>query len=108
MSPADMYEAPVSPCSSVVTDDENLDSRVFPEWSSYRTVIECRGYRLDTVRDVRAFYDHSVARNCQELPSKGFISLQPWMGYPSNDEDENNLCKDRGLVSSLESLNQTV
>lgn len=92
-----MYDVPVSPCSS--TDDGSSDFRVSPEWSRYGPIIERRGYRLETVRDVRAFYERLAAQGCQGLPSQHVSVPQHWIGYPQNAEDENDLCKDRGLVS---------
>lgn len=103
-----MYEAPASPCSSVTSDDEDVDVRVSPEWCRYRAVIECQGYRLDTVRDVRAFYRHLPTQRSRELPAKHVSAAQAWIGHPSDSEADNDLCKDRGLVSELEYAGSTV
>jgi hypothetical protein len=102
-----MHEAPASPCSSVATDDDDLDFRVSPEWCRYRALIEGHGYRLETVRDVRAFYQYLAAQQSQELPAKYVSVNQAWSGHPSDSEADNDLCKDRGLVSELDTVGLT-
>jgi len=81
------------------SDDEDEDEhnvRVAPHWQAYRHLFESHGYHLDTCKDVRQFYlRYWETRNIQQ-------SIQSCAGYNSacrEDRDENELCKDEGLVS---------
>ena len=38
-------------------DEDELNSRVKPVWERHRRVLERRGFRLDTARDVRRYYE---------------------------------------------------
>ena len=83
------------------SDDEDEDEhndRVAPHWQAYRHLFESHGYHLDTCKDVRQFYlRYWETRNIQQ-------SIQSCAGYNSacrEDRDENELCKDEGLVSPL-------
>ena len=79
-------------------EDERNNVRVAPHWESYRHLFESHGYHLDTCKDVRQFYlRYWETRNIQQ-------SIQSCAGYNSacrEDRDENELCKDEGLVSPL-------
>lgn len=84
-----------SDCSSTSSsessfDEEEVNQRVSPYWPKYRTLIFSRGFRLDTVRDVKEFYNE-CHRQGQPL------SVIP----PGIDTDmgEEALCPDQGLVS---------
>jgi len=89
-----------SPSPSVSSDeDEDEDEhnlRVAPHWQAYRHLFESHGYRLDTYKDVRQFYlRYWESRNIQQ-------SIQSCAGYRSacrEGKDDNELCKDEGLVS---------
>lgn len=81
------------------SDDEDEDEynvRVAPHWQAYRHLFESRGYHLDTYKDVRQFYlRYWETRNIQH-------SIQSCAGYRSacrEDRDDNELCRDEGLVS---------
>jgi len=79
-------------------DEDELNVRVAPHWQAYRHLFESHGYHLDTCKDVRQFYlRYWETRNVQQ-------SIQSCAGYNSacrEDRDENELCKDEGLVSPL-------
>ena len=79
-------------------EDERDNVRVAPHWEAYRHLFESHGYHLDTCKDVRQFYlRYWETRNIQQ-------SIQSCAGYNSacrEDRDENELCKDEGLVSPL-------
>jgi len=86
------------------SDDEDEDEhnvRVAPHWEAYRHLFESHGYHLDTCKDVRQFYlRYWETRNIQQ-------SIQSCAGYNSacrEDRDDNELCKDEGLVSRSPSL----
>jgi hypothetical protein len=76
--------------SSGSFDEDEVNTRVYPDWTKYRDVIEHnRAYRLDTCRDVREYYE----QYCTDLWTEG-------SGYwrACNVDDDNALCRDIGLV----------
>jgi len=79
-------ESPTSPTSSDSSiDEEEVNKRMQPFWPKYQSLFKSRGLRLDTVRDVKAFY----GRRSQQppcLPQHGF------------NQNEDSLCPDAGLV----------
>lgn len=74
-------------------DEDEVNIRVYPDWTNYRNIIE-RGrlYRLDTCRDVREHYE----QYCVDLPShvSGYFRA-------CSIKDDNALCKDAGLPDNL-------
>ena len=96
--------SPSTPSSYASSDDDSDEDededehnlRVAPHWQSYRHLFELHGYHLDTCRDVRQFYlRYWETRNIQQ-------SIQSCAGYNSacrEDRDDNELCRDEGLVS---------
>ncbi|KAH7926315.1 hypothetical protein BV22DRAFT_1033031 [Leucogyrophana mollusca] len=78
-------------------DDDEVNARVAPDWTTHRHFIELRGFRLDTVRDVKDYYQrHYVGVECQRVD--GYLS-----GYSRAcaGRDDNALCKDAGLRENL-------
>lgn len=77
-------------------DEDDYNLRVVPHWQIYRHLFESYGYHLDTCKDVRQFYlRYWETRNIQQ-------SIQSCAGYRSacgEDRNDNDLCKDEGLVS---------
>ena len=77
-------------------DEDEFNVRVAPHWQAYRYLFESRGYHLDTCKDVRQFYlRYWETGNIQQ-------STQSCAGYGSacrEGRDDNDLCKDEGLVS---------
>lgn len=55
-----------STSSASSIDEDELNSRVRPVWERHRKVLERRGVRLDTARDVRRYYE-SILRDGQAL-----------------------------------------
>ena len=103
LSPSPLTSSPYS-SSDDDSDDDDEDEynlRVAPHWQAYRHLFESYGYHLDTCKDVRQFYlCHWETRNIQQ-------SIQSCAGYRSacrEDRDDNDLCKDEGLVSVSYSL----
>ena len=50
-------DIPLSPASSTSSfDEEDVNVRMAPNWCTYRHLLEIRGVRLDTCRDVKQWY----------------------------------------------------
>jgi hypothetical protein len=85
--------SPVSPTSGSTDDeddDEEINCKVMPDWSMYRNILQSRGFRLDTVRDVKNYYERSCHRVCDST-MRHFLSIAP----------DDALCPDAGLVRWL-------
>lgn len=91
----------LSPSSSVASfDEDDVNVRVAPNWCAYRHLLERRGYRLDTCRDVKQWYQ----KYWEGLRAQGYdVTSRELPGYTRacSVPDENELCKDAGLVSHL-------
>lgn len=74
-------------------DDDQLNARLSPHWSKYRDLALSKGYRLDTVRDVREHYQRYGVRAETCVPH---LSGYLWHVYTASDDSA--LCKDPGLV----------
>ena len=93
-------ESVLSPASSTTSfDEDDVNTKVAPNWCAYRLVIERRGTRLDTCADVKRWYQDYWA----SLSSQGYKVTKDLPGYARacSIGDENELCKDAGLVSVL-------
>lgn len=70
-----------------------MNRRVCPDWERHRKIIEQRGFHLDTVRDVKHFYEvywgEEGAKHCAEY------------SRICNLPDDSALCKDPGLHDNL-------
>lgn len=106
-------------------DDEDYNTRVkAPCWEAHRRLLERRGFRLDTYRDVKSFYerywadagDHrcsdTYSRGCRNRdanedhlrlpkPDIGLAAgyMRACRGGREGREGEDGLCRDAGLVS---------
>ncbi|KAI0748214.1 kinase-like domain-containing protein [Daedaleopsis nitida] len=80
-------------------DEEYVNRRLAPNWCSYRTLVETRGFRLDTCKDVKQWYQDYWARQVSE----GRIVTKDLPGYlrACRFQDENELCRDDGLPDRL-------
>ncbi|KIJ69363.1 hypothetical protein HYDPIDRAFT_80488 [Hydnomerulius pinastri MD-312] len=91
----------VGSCSSSDSDssydEDEINARVTPDWSKYRYVLERRGYRLDTVRDVKDHYQRH-GMGIDKRDTHNYLS-----GYrrACAGLDDNALCKDPGLPENL-------
>ena len=88
---------PLSPTSSASSfDEEDVNIRMAPNWCAYRHLLERRGVRLDTCRDVKQWYQDYWERQL----SQGYHVTKDLPGYARacSIPDENELCKDAGLV----------
>ncbi|KAF9464732.1 kinase-like domain-containing protein [Collybia nuda] len=89
---------PPSPTSSDSSfDEDEVNRRITPCWQSYRNVLKARGFRLDTVRDVKEFYKlRSETQPFDHINS-------PVSGYLRACEktDDDALCPDAGLPDNL-------
>ncbi|KAH9901019.1 kinase-like domain-containing protein [Cubamyces lactineus] len=92
-----------SPSSSSTSqsslDEDAVNLRVTPYWCAYRSIIQCRGFRLDTCKDVKQWY-HEYWRS---LGSQGKPVSKDLPGYlrACHGQDENELCRDDGLPDRL-------
>lgn len=86
----------LSDCSSASScDEEEVNCRMAPNWCAYRHIIERRGFRLDTHRDVKQWYQ----QYWESLVAQGYTVTRDSPGYAracNGNDDE--LCKDAGLV----------
>lgn len=80
-------------------DEDEVNARVSPDWAKYRCHIERRGYRLDTVRDVKDHYRH----HCSNIEKQGLHVYLSGYHRALARSDEDALCKDVGLVGLLAS-----
>lgn len=87
-----------SSCRSSI-DEEAVNTRVSPNWYSYRCTIASRGFRLDTCKDVKEWYHQYWATQASE----GRTVSKDLPGYlrACRVQDEDELCRDAGLVSGL-------
>lgn len=92
----DLEHLPPSPASSDSSfDEDEVNRRITPCWQNYRNILKARGFRLDSVRDVKEFYKlRSESQPFDHISS-------PVSGYLRACEkvDEDALCPDAGLVS---------
>jgi len=108
-------------------DDDDYNRRVVgPCWEAHRRLLERRGFRLDTYRDVKLFYerywanadDHrcsdSYSRGCRNCnvndnhlrlpkPDVGLAAgyIRACRGGREGREGEDGLCRDAGLPENL-------
>ncbi|EMD38399.1 hypothetical protein CERSUDRAFT_49176 [Gelatoporia subvermispora B] len=89
----------LSTSSASSLDEEAVNGRVRPDWCTFRDVIESRGFRLDTFRDVKQYYQYY----CETLGYLDPENAQKLPGYARAREglDDNDLCKDLGLPENL-------
>lgn len=91
----DLESLASSTSSTSSFDEDEVNSRVSPDWAKYRCPIASRGFQLDTVRDVKEYYQRHHS-NTDKRELHAYLS-----GYHrvSARSDEDALCKDAGLVS---------
>ncbi|KAF4615322.1 hypothetical protein D9613_003077 [Agrocybe pediades] len=91
-SSLDRDDVPASPTSSDSSiDEEEVNRRARPYWPKYRSILKSRGFRLDTVRDVKLLYG-SIGRTS---------STGAYVDGNEDLQDENALCPDAGLPDNL-------
>ncbi|KAL0581713.1 hypothetical protein V5O48_000295 [Marasmius crinis-equi] len=78
-----------SPLSDSSYDDEEVNVRVRPYWPAYRNLLKHRGFRLETVGDVKQYY-----KGKQDA-----ISIHAFRSLRELDDDA--LCPDPGLPDNL-------
>ncbi|KAF8921254.1 kinase-like domain-containing protein [Mucidula mucida] len=79
--------SPSSPTSSQEEDDSEWNTRRRPHWPAYRTVFLRRGFRLDTVRDVKQYYRDfgiDVPQSIRTRLAHADDELCPDVGLPDN------------------------
>ncbi|THH16353.1 hypothetical protein EW146_g4271 [Bondarzewia mesenterica] len=87
-------KAASNPSSSSSSEDEDdVNARVRPDWEIYRDLLEHRGFHLDTVRDVKQFYEGYWG----DKGTKQSAGYSRACGL----SDDAALCKDPGLHDNL-------
>ncbi|KAJ7109408.1 kinase-like domain-containing protein [Mycena epipterygia] len=82
---------PPSPASTASSfDEDEANSRLCPYWPSYRGLLKLRGFRLDTVEDVKAFYSCS-----------GNGRIPDYFLVKHSGDVNDALCPDAGLPDNL-------
>ncbi|EJD02290.1 kinase-like protein [Fomitiporia mediterranea MF3/22] len=76
-------------------DEDELNGRITPNWECYRKLFEQRGYRLDTARDARQYYE----RVFQGSIPTNVCHRQGYARACRANPDA--LCKDAGLPDNL-------
>lgn len=90
-----LHDVPPSPssCSDSSIDEDELNCRMKPFWPKYQATFKRRGFHLDTIKDVKQFYNQ---RN-QDTPSNCFVFPKKFHQDAIQDDDDS-LCPDAGLV----------
>ncbi|KAI0374986.1 kinase-like protein [Pilatotrama ljubarskyi] len=93
------YASSSSSTSESSVDEDSINKRVSPYWCAYRCIIESRGFRLDTCKDVKQWYHEYWA----SLDSQGHPVSKDLPGYirACRGQDDNELCRDDGLPERL-------
>ncbi|KAG6909689.1 hypothetical protein DXG01_015890 [Tephrocybe rancida] len=88
---------PPSPSSSDSSfDEDEANSRITPHWASYQNTMKIRGFRLETVRDVKEFYANYLHHHDSDLATShsGYLRV-------CERRDDDALCPDAGLRDNL-------
>lgn len=88
--------------SSGGEDEDELNTRLTPHWPSYRAAIEARGFRLDTYRDVKQFYErYWEGRRLEDIDELKHRIGGGYQRACNAQENEDALCRDAGLVVDI-------
>ncbi|KAG5727962.1 MAP/microtubule affinity-regulating kinase 3 [Termitomyces sp. T112] len=87
-------DSPLSSDSSL--DEDEVNRRMTPHWASYQAILKIRGIRLETVRDVKEFYEKHLQHHGPELS----VSHSEYLHICEN-QDGDALCPDAGLRDNL-------
>lgn len=68
-----------------------MNCRIKPFWPKYQATFKRRGFQLDTLKDVKLFYN----QRSQDTPSNCFVSQK---NLHTTQDDDDSLCPDAGLV----------
>lgn len=74
-------------------DEEEVNRRITPYWVNYRHFLQCRGFYLDTYGDVK---DYLLAHHLD-----AFVLKDCGYARVCGDQDDDALCPDPGLVSTV-------
>ena len=93
-----LHDVPPSPSSSSDSsvDEDEMNYRMKPFWPKYQAIFKRRGFQLDTLKDVKLFYNQ---RN-QDTPSNCFV-FQKNFHQDTTQDDDDSLCPDAGLVCAF-------
>ncbi|KAF8636580.1 hypothetical protein AX17_003391 [Amanita inopinata Kibby_2008] len=79
-------------------DEDVVNRRMTPYWPSYLNLFKAHGFRLDTIRDVKQYYD---VRGSAHLPYAILHSPSSDYSRVHKSEDDDALCPDYGLPDNL-------
>ena len=89
-----LHDVPPSPssCSDSSVDEDEMNCRMKPFWPKYQATFKRRGFQLDTLKDVKLFYN----QRSQDTPRNCFVSQKKF--HQDTTDDDDSLCPDAGLV----------
>jgi len=87
-------DLPPSPCSDSSVDEDEINCRMKPFWPRYQVIFKQRGFQLDTLKDVKLFYN----KRSQNPPN---ICLASQKYFHQDIQDDDSLCPDAGLPDHL-------
>ena len=90
-----LHDVPPSPssCSDSSVDEDEMNCRMKPFWPKYQATFKRRGFKLDTLKDVKMLYN----QRSQDTPNDCFVSQKDFHQDTIQDDDDS-LCPDAGLV----------
>ena len=84
-------DLPPSPCSDSSVDEDEINCRMKPFWPRYQVIFKQRGFQLDTLKDVKLFYNQR-----SQNPPNNCLASQKY--FHQDIQDDDSLCPDAGLV----------
>lgn len=93
---SDFDDLPESHSSDSSFDEDEVNRRVTPHWPSYQSIIKLRGFRLETIRDVKAFYQNYLQNGSADTNLFYFSHL-----LACENQDDDALCRNTGLHDNL-------
>lgn len=94
-SDADSDSSSDDSSTASLDDEDEINARCSPNWEFYRSTLLHHGFQLDTVKDVKQFYERYWSSG-----GKKHLSSGAEYARACAFQDENALCKDPGLVST--------
>jgi hypothetical protein len=88
-----LHDVPPSPSSDSSVDEDEMNCRMKPFWPKYQATFKRRGFQLDTLKDVKLFYNQR-----SQDTSINFFVPQKHFRQDTTQDDDDSLCPDAGLV----------
>lgn len=86
-----------SSSTSSLEDEDEVNARCTPNWEFHRSTLLQHDFHLDTVKDVKQFYERYWSSGGMKKPVAEYSRACAF-------DNEDALCKDPGLVSASRSL----